>query len=87
MENVIRKLEAEGTVKKGVYSVAFKMNSPGLYLVLKGSKYGVINKEGKVLISPRYICVSSQIDGTYRCLGVSNKYFFTDTYDSQFNLV
>ncbi len=87
MENIVKKLEEQGIVEKGVYSAAFEITGPGTYMVVKNGKYGVINTAGVVKIPPKYISIAFEEGKMYKCFGNANKLWYTDTYDSNFNLV
>lgn len=89
MEKLLTKLEQEDIVEKGVYTAAYEMDSPGIYLVLKkkGGKYGVISSKGRLLIPCKYESISHKSDDTYECIGLANKFYYTDTYNSRFKLV
>ena len=87
MVNLLAKLEAEGIVQKGMYSKIFEMDTDKTYLVLRKGKFGVISNKGRLLIGCKYESISKQSDGTYKCIGLSNKFFYTDIYSANFKLL
>ena len=87
MSNLLTTLEQDGIVEKGMYSYAMEMDTGKTYLVIRKGKYGVISRKGKLLIGCKYESISQESDGTYKCIGLSNKFFYTDIYNSKFKLV
>lgn len=89
MEKLLTKLEQEGIVEKGVYTAAYEMDNPEIYLMMKkkDGKYGIINNKGRLLIPCKYESIAHKSDDTYECIGLANKFYYTDTYNSKFKLV
>ena len=87
MDNLLSTLEEKGIVEKGMYSYAYQMDTGKTYLVIRKGKCGVISRNGKLLIGCKYESITREDDGTYKCIGLSNKFFYTDIYNSKFKLI